>query len=668
MAMGRRQAVALMPRRECHIGPRHPRRLDPWRTLNNAGRRPGVVAAGGCVVRLAVFAVLCAALLTSARAESPGSEWLASRFERSDTARGASGDKPGSGRAAADAKARAAGMVKGAVPGKEDGEEPNSAKPVFKRPVLAAGRAPFQWRITRAEWTPQDHAGFEEFVRRIGESACRTVHECLTDPVANPRFHAANPAGLTFEADCADLPYVLRAYYAWQVGLPFSFSIQLAPHRVPGKSRRAVSGNQIIDRYDIVGPGPDIRQALAVIRQFPSTEHFRTPPAYSGKMLPDYYPVRIDRESIRPGTVVFDPDGHVAIVYEVTPDGRIRYIDSHPDNSLTRGIYGREFGRALPGMGAGFKRWRPQVLNGAIRQPDGTLTGGAISLATDAELSDWSDEQFFGTEMPRPRLWSAGRFFIEGTALDYYDYVRMKLAGPDFRYDPLQETRELVRGLCRDLHYRVQSVDAAVRAGIHEKPQPPRLPANIYATQGEWEIYSTPSRDARLKTGFEELRDEVERFLKLAHEGSPLIRYDGGDLRRDLLEIYQAESADCPVTYVRSDGTPQTLGFEEVRRRLFLLSFDPYHCIERRWGASQEPELATCRDGPDKRAWYLAEQRLRYQTVRTYGEPMGWSLTELQNPAADIGMPDAPDVDVLKVLEPGEEQRLASVRPARRRR
>ena len=27
-----------------------------------------------------------------------------------------------------------------------------------------------------------------------------------------------------FNADCADLPYMLRAYFAWKNGLPFAYS------------------------------------------------------------------------------------------------------------------------------------------------------------------------------------------------------------------------------------------------------------------------------------------------------------------------------------------------------------------------------------------------------------------------------------------------------------
>ncbi|MEZ5909105.1 MAG: hypothetical protein R3D31_09940 [Hyphomicrobiaceae bacterium] len=71
----------------------------------------------------------------------------------------------------------------------------------------------------------------------------------------------------------------------------------------------------------------------------------------------------------------------------------------------------------------------------------------------------------------------------------------------------------MMRTLCSDLKYRVDAVDLAIQAKIHLRPQPERLPNNIYGTEGDWEIYSTPSRDARLKTAFKELRDEVARFL-----------------------------------------------------------------------------------------------------------------------------------------------------------
>lgn len=563
--------------------------------------------------------------------------------------------------------------------------EPAPVKPVnpnIGQHFSTPSKSLWHWTVTKAVWTAQNEAGFERFIAAIGESDCATVHDCLTDPRANPRHHTANPPEMTFAADCADLPYVLRGYFAWMNELPFSYSTVVA-QRTAGNGVKA-AGNQVTGRYDIIGPGPDPRQALSRIAQFVSSEHFRTPPssqptqpASGSSFLPDHYPVKITIDSIRPGTVIFDPDGHVAVVYKVSSDGRIHYIDAHPDNTLTRGVYGREFGRAMPEMGAGFKRWRPQVLKGATAGTDGTLSGGHIVLTPDKELADWSDEQFYGTKGPqfnvkgarRQRPWSAGTFEINGEVLDYYDFVRVRLAGPGFKYDPLEETRALVRGLCQDLKYRVFAVEAAIKAGMHLRPQPVRLPNNIYATDGVWELYSTPSRDARMKTGFEELYDEVERFLALRKASSSRLAYAGTDLGRDLLAVYRAEASACSISYVKSDGRSHQLGFETIRQRLFDLSFDPHHCVERRWGAtpsSPGDELKSCADGAEKRAWYDAQARLRNQLVRTYGEKMGWSLAELQRSDLDIGMDERPDVDVVAMLTKPKSDIVAAVAKRRR--
>ena len=106
--------------------------------------------------------------------------------------------------------------------------------------------------------------------------------------------------------------------------------------------------------------------------------------------------------------VLYDPNGHLAVVYRVEDDGRILYIDAHPDNSLTRGTYGRKFVRSSPGMGAGFKNWRPAKLVSAAKTADGTYLGGRIVFAKNAELPDYSTEQFFGN-VARPAAIANGR-------------------------------------------------------------------------------------------------------------------------------------------------------------------------------------------------------------------------------------------------------------------
>jgi hypothetical protein len=80
------------------------------------------------------------------------------------------------------------------------------------------------------------------------------------------------------------------------------------------------------------------------------------------------------------------------------------------------------------------------------------------------------------------------------------------------------------------------------------------------------------------------------------------------------------------------------------------MSFDPYHCVERRWGATDANELSTCRDGLLKREWYAAEQNLRNQIDRTYDAQMDFTLDELREPGPGKGIPAPPDIDTRAYL------------------
>ena len=536
-----------------------------------------------------------------------------------------------------------------------------SATPVDKPQIdgMAAGSTigplpdkPWLWRILRTQWTDADEKGFEDFVRRIGESDCKTMQECLTSPTSNPRFHATNPADMRFFADCADLPYLLRAYYAWKNGLPFSFASGMRSLGSPGDIRYN-NGNRVSTRKDLIFAGVDARRAIPDITTLVTTAQFRTAPEAAGQLLPDQYPVGVTRDSIKPGTIIYDAYGHIAVVYDVTHEGRVLFMDSHPDNSLTRGLYGRAFHRQAPSVGGGFKRWRPLKLVNATRQSDGSYVGGHIELAPDSQLRDWSDEQYFGTETPRPKDWREARFTINDREKDYYHFVRLRLAPSGFRYDPIEETRVMVRNLCRDIHYRREAIDFALKAGLHRRTPPARLPYNIYGTDGPWEIYSTPSRDARLKTGFKELRDEIARFIDQVAKGSDEVIYTGSDLKRDLRDVYEAETAACSITYTRSNGTPATLTFRDVAARLFDLSFDPYQCVERRWGATSAGELATCPDKGARMAWYDAQRRLRNQIDRVYDARMDFTLADLKKKLPGSGVDSPPDIGIAALIGGG---------------
>lgn len=73
----------------------------------------------------------------------------------------------------------------------------------------------------------------------------------------------------------------------------------------------------------------------------------------TNELFRDTYPVAINRNSIKPGTVLYDPNGHIAVVYEVTTNGKVHLIDAHPDNSLTAITYGEKFSQTNVEIGGG---------------------------------------------------------------------------------------------------------------------------------------------------------------------------------------------------------------------------------------------------------------------------------------------------------------------------
>ena len=416
--------------------------------------------------------------------------------------------------------------------------------------------------------------------------------------------------------------------------------------------RYTPDGNEVTARHDVLSGSTTGYALLETLRDAVSSATYRIHPDRETPLEQDFYSPALKPGAIRPGTVIYDPNGHLATVYRIGTDGRIFYLDAHPDESVTHGSYDMRFVRARPGMGAGFKNWRPEKLVGATRTSDGVLTGGHIVLAKNANLKDFSDTQYFGTGQ-RPaadRDWAAGTFTLNGQTLNYYDYVRAMMAGGKLEFDPVKEVGEMVASNCADLHYRADAVNVAIAAGTQNLPEPDRLPPNIYGTEGLWEIYSTPSRDARLKTAFKELRDQTERFIRMYLRRDRRLNYHGSDLAADLLRIYDQQAATCKITYTRRDGSEVSFGYEEARRRLFRLSFDPYQCVEHRWGADSPAELATCKDGAVKRAWYAAEQKLRNQLDRAYEARMDFTLDELKTPGPGKGVATPPDIDVRAYL------------------
>jgi hypothetical protein len=104
----------------------------------------------------------------------------------------------------------------------------------------------------------------------------------------------------------------------------------------------------------------------------------------------------------------------------------------------------------------------------------------------------------------------------------------------------------------------------------------------------------------------------------------PRIAYDGLDMKRDLLEAYDRQSGECAVTYLSSDKHPVTLHFDDIARRLFAMSFDPYNCVELRWGDDGlNNGSGGCPDQAGKRRYYAMQERQRHEVDRDGGPLAG---------------------------------------------
>ena len=502
----------------------------------------------------------------------------------------------------------------------------------------------YAYEIRHDRWSDNDERDYRDFIAGIGNSDCSTLDACLHSS-ANP-FRDTDKPGIFFKSDCAELPYILRFYFAWKRGLPFSFESAVAARGGAARDvRYSRDGNEVAQRFDVPS-GANGYAIIERLRGTVSSASYRIHPDLEAPFEPDLYSPRISSGSIRPGTIVYDPAGHVGIVFDVDPKGRVHFFDAHTDFSLTQMTYDMRFTRMKPSVGAGFKNWRPMRLVGFTARADGVLAGGHIELAANADIPDFSEEQFFGNgERPKDANWKDGTFTLNGERLDYYDYVRAQLAGGTLLFEPVTEIADMARSNCLDLHYRAQAVALATARGIENHPEPERLPYNIYGADGDWEMYSTPSRDARLKTAFKYLRDTAQRFVEMAARHDPHLSYEGGDIAGDLLRAYDLATRYCRVSYANSDGSRTTLNYEDARKRLFAMSFDPYQCIEHRWG---DTESATCADNPLKRAWYDGEQNLRNQTERTYDARMDFSRDDLLT--RHPGVETTPDTDVRAYL------------------
>ncbi len=475
---------------------------------------------------------------------------------------------------------------------------------------------PFAWKVTNPAWDAGSEEAFSAWIQNFGEKRlagkCRTVEQCLRSPDANTLWDSRDNA-LRVYTDCADVPFVLRAYFSYKMGLPYALATVFGGRYTPGNhtSCRLVSTGSICDASRGLeldqSRNSNVNSLLAAVVGKVMSGYLRTSPSDESS---DTFPIDVRPDTLRPGTVFYDPNGHVLTVFRVEPNGMIRLFDGHPDGSLTTKVFGEMFARGGGQQGGGFRNWRPlqQQGNQNLRPSNESLMANNYGYSATAQY------------LP-------SRAYPQG---DYYKWVRARMS-KGARIDPLREFDDKVKQFCVDIQDRVEAVDIAVRNGLNNRPHPSSLPPNIYGADGDWENYSTPSRDARLRASLRELFRFVVDMRKAVATGDSSVAFSGGvsEFNSELLSKWNNYDASesCAAHYKLSGGNAVRISLSMLVDRIYDLSFDTYHCPELRWGAKPgvgEYNAAAC-DVGQKMWWYRHEDTLRFEIDRGYGRstPLG---------------------------------------------
>lgn len=511
----------------------------------------------------------------------------------------------------------------------------------------------------RGNWDRGTENLFAAWVEKLFDAPLDTelswtaLHFVLRDESRNFLFNHLGVGEDAMKAalrpDCADLPYFLRAYFAFKLGLPFGYSkCSRGGH---GKAPRCVAWWNIQNQEPPPEPPPEqtpvVSQPAAPNRysanasngffgglwgapqpQAPSTPAYRAPRPPAPKQLGlaasfidytqtiangvhsgsartalnddknDFYPVALSEKTLRPGVVYADPYGHTLMLVRRVPQsgggaGVFLAVDGQPDGTVARKRFWR--GNFLfaddPALGGpGFKRFRPIVRDrkSGLRR----LTDAEISR--DPAYGDFSLDQ--------------AHFSIE----EFYD--RMDDVMSPSPLDPVRALEDKITSLEEQVKVRVTSVENGRKflgSGRGEASMPNG--AAIFETSGAWESFSTPARDLRLLIALDVVRSFPDQVARRPERYAMPPGKNIAEVRAELQSMLDHELASRKFSYVRSDESSWTLTLRDMfdRIRDFEMAYNPNDCVELRWGAPADSEEAsTCRrQAPSAQRTKMAEYR-----------------------------------------------------------
>ncbi|CAM9752394.1 unnamed protein product, partial [Phaeothamnion confervicola] len=452
------------------------------------------------------------------------------------------------------------------------------------RPSSVAGSV---WPV-RGAWNRETENLFSAWIEKLFDDpldaapSWPALHEVLRDRSRNMLFNhlglGEDEMKMILRPDCADLPYFLRAYFAFKLGLPFGFSkctrggggrapscpqwfnIQNADAARPAPPEQAAPPGSPAAAGPPAAPGAPAPKRLGLAGAFGDFMKTVGDSVHSGSARTalsdnntDYYPVPLKQETLRPGTVYADPYGHILMIVRRVPQsdgaaGVILAVDGQPDGTVARKRFWRgNFLFAQDGAlgGPGFKRFRPVVrgTDGVMRR----LTNEQI--ARNPHYADFSlDQAKLGVE-------------------DFYD--RMDDVMSPAPLDPLNAMKEAITSLEEQVKTRVTSVENGRKfqnSGRGEANMPDG--AAIFETIGPWEDFSTPSRDLRLLIAIDVVRGFPDRVARRPERYAMPKEKSVAAVKAELQSVLASEFTSRKFSYPRSDGSPWTLALKDVVERV----------------------------------------------------------------------------------------------------
>ncbi len=443
------------------------------------------------------------------------------------------------------------------------------------------------WPVER-EWSVKEENAYSLWIQKLGSKAWRSIDQAFSSPQYNTLYSSSDDK-IRYSADCGDLPSVLRAYYAYKRRLPFLYT-------QVGGGKYAKTPNSTVAIYDNLSHQGTVQDFFRHIPEIIHTGTYRTAPEAEDSLT---YPVAISAQTLRPGVIFYSPEGHIGVVAATEPDGTVFLIDGHPDQSITRIRFSPKL------------EWRSVARTGGFR-------------AFRKVVADRDTVRLIGSNAAQPG------YSVEQHELgqSFYDEVSDRLITA--KIEPLAAFERAIReGVHSEVLDRIAAVETGWEIG-RQRPIP--VPPNIYDATGDWEAFSTASRDMRLRRAMLQIGDEADRLVRLAREkpGRLAGRVKNPDSLAAALANRRSELyATLHVTYRNSAGRPIRLSLAEVERRMWRLSFDPNHPPELRWGATGSESATAPRSEARFHRDYDLQQPWRYRLEKMLG-PM--SPDDADNP------------------------------------